>query len=320
MKHEVYSLTFLKGICATLVVLIHTHMIGKVALIPFYRCAVPLFFMVSGYFLMGGGEWRREKIGRYVKKVLLIWAMADIVYFLFTQFVFTEYKVIHNSTDLFYTLGMEVVFGGQFCYPLWYVTSYIWVLVILRFWRCRRSKFNFCIIVLLLLANVLLGTYRFLLPFDITNKPYISDNFLTSALPFVMLGGFLKPYIQTTINKRFMSVTLWGCLFILCYAELAFLYFMDSREGGVFLTTPILSAFIFILLASHPDLGKGSRISMIGKKYSLNIYLFHVLVIWTVNACSKRIGINIRDYEFIVVLPITVLICHILGRLKNLVK
>ncbi|MCH5311501.1 MAG: acyltransferase family protein [Prevotella sp.] len=54
MKQEVYSLTYLKGICAMLVVLIHTHMIGKVALIPFYRCAVPLFFMISGYFLMGG--------------------------------------------------------------------------------------------------------------------------------------------------------------------------------------------------------------------------------------------------------------------------
>lgn len=320
MKQEIYSLSCLKGICAMLVVLIHTHMAGKVALIPFYRSAVPLFFMISGYFLMGGGNWRQEKIRQAIKRMLLIWVAADVVYILLTQFIFTEYNVLHNSTGIVRTLCMEAVFGGQFCYPLWYVTAYVWALVILSFWRCRLNKFSLGIVVLLLLANVLLGAYRFLLPFEITDNHCISNNFLTTALPFILLGGFLRLYSQKPVYKRILSVKILGCLLVLCYAELAFLYFVNCREGDVFLTTPILSALILGLFAQHPNWGKDSLVRVIGKKYSLNIYLLHVIVIWTIGACCEWIGINTRNYEYLLVLPVTVLICHILEQLKLSIK
>ncbi|MCH5311500.1 MAG: hypothetical protein J1E57_06055 [Prevotella sp.] len=243
--------------------------------------------------------------------MLRILIVSDFAYFIFTQYVFTEYKTIHSYADFPYIIGLEIVFGGQFCYPLWYVTAYIWVLVILRFWQCKRSMVNFCIIGILLLTNMLFGTYRFLLPSDIPLPPYIGDNFLTSALPFVVLGGFLKPYIQHAASQRLTSIKLWVCILALCYAELGFLYLMDSRDGDVFLTTPILSILILVLFVRHPNWGKDSWIGMVGKKFSLNIYLLHVLVIWTVGACSRCIGINIRDYEFMLVLPITILICYI---------
>ena len=303
-----------------LVVLIHTHMAGKVAFIPFYRCAVPLFFMISGYFLMGGGIWRQEKIRQAIKRMLLIWVVADVVYILLTQFIFTEYNVLHNSTGIVRTLCMEAVFGGQFCYPLWYVTAYVWALVILSFWRCRLNKFSLGIVVLLLLANVLLGAYRFLLPFEITDNHCISNNFLTTALPFIMLGGFLRLSAQNPAYKRFLSVRTSGCLLVLCYAELAFLYFIDSRDGDVFLTTPILSTLILGLFARHPNWGKDSLVRVLGKKYSLNIYLLHVIVIWTVGVGSEWFGINTRNYEYLLVLPVTILLCYILEKIKTIYK
>lgn len=318
MKQEIYSLNYLKGICAILVILIHTHLIGKVSIVPVYRCAVPLFFMISGYFLMGtDGEWHREKIGRYLKKMLKIWVVTDLVYIIFSEFIFADYSVIHSHSNILLLIVKEVTVGGQFCYPLWYITAYVWALVILRFWKCKYNKVNICIIGILVLWNVLFGTYSFLLPFEVTDS-YISNNALTSALPFVVLGGFLKLYMQR--HKKQVAIKGWLILLVLCYAELAFLYIMNSRNGDVFLATPILSSLIFMWFVNHPNFGQTSWIRVIGKNYSLNIYLLQVLVIWMVGACCAQFGLNVRNYEFLIVLPITIFVCYVLGQLGKALR
>lgn len=317
MKKEIYSLNYLKGFCAILVVLIHTHIIGKFAFIPFYRCAVPIFFMISGYFLMGtNGEWHREKITRYLKKLSAIWIGTNLIYIIFSQCIFTEYATFHNSQDFLKNLCLEIIFGGQFCYPLWYITAYVWVLVILRFWKCKPCKKNYSLIGILLAFNLLLGTYSFILPIETTRISSIfSDNFLTSGLPFVMLGGFLKLYVENT--KRTVAISFQILLLALCYIELAVLYFINSRNGDVFFTTPLLSAFIFIWFIRHPDFGKKSWMRIVGKEYSLSIYLLHVLVIWMVGTYSRWTGLNIRSYEFLIVLPITILACYLLTCIRR---
>lgn len=319
MKREITSISLLKGFCAILVILVHAHLWGKVALIPFYRCAVPLFYMISGYFLMGvNGEWHREKIGRYIKKMLLIWIATDLIYFLLSKYVFTAYYPIHDGDALWHTLGLEVVFGGRFCYPLWYITAYVWVLVILRFWSCRRTKLNWMIIGILLLVNVLLGTYSFLLPqtFRLSDSS-LSNNFLTSALPFVMLGGFLKSYVES--RKKIIPFKYGLGVLILGYVELGFLYLMNSRNGDVFLATPFISIYIFLWFVLHPHWGKSSWISTIGREYSLQIYLLHVLVIWAVGDCAQYLGIHIKNIEFLIVLPVTIVICLVLRQLKKVI-
>lgn len=320
VTREFISLNYLKGICAILVVLIHTHLIGKEALIPFYRCAVPLFYMISGFFLMGSDEeWHREKIGRYIKKMLIIWGVTDLVYLLFSCFVFTQYNPFTDASfsSILRTLFLEAVFGGQFCGPLWYITSYVWVLVILRFWKCRPGKFNFMIVGACLLANVLLGSYDFVLPIE--NIPsYANRNVLTTALPFVMLGGFLKPFVGS-YGKR-LSAKLFFGLLVLCYLELGFLYFIGSRDGDVFLITPVLSIFAFAWFVNHPDFGKGSWIYKVGKDYSLNIYLFHTLAIWIVGSCAGRLGIKIWDFEFFIVLALAIIVCSIIHYTGKMLK
>lgn len=308
-------MNYLKGICAILVVLIHTHLIGKAGMIPFYRTAVPLFFMISGYFLMGNnGKWQKEKIGQYLKKMLGIWGITNVIYLLFSYFVFTEYNPFHtiqhiNAYNILQLSIIEIIFGGQLCGPLWYITSYIWVLILLRFWKYQSNVLIISLISILLLINLLLGSYNFLLPIDVC-QPYANRNFLTTGLPFVMLGGFIKN--KTEYYRKYLKIKIAFCLSFLCYVELLFLYIMNSKDGDIFLTTPILSTFIFIWFTEHSNFGKESWMIKIGKKYSLNIYLLHTLVIWLINTYSTYIEINIRRIEFLLVLPITIVICIII--------
>lgn len=156
LKQEIYSINYLKGVCSILVVLIHTHLLGKIIFIPFYRCAVPLFFMISGYFLMGREGWYRDRIFHILKKMVIIWGITNIVYYSFIQFIFTEYDSIHNLQTFIQTLGIEFIFGGEFCGPLWYITAYIWALIIIYIFNIKRNRNTFLLVAFLLLVNVLL--------------------------------------------------------------------------------------------------------------------------------------------------------------------
>ncbi len=206
MKQEIYSLNYFKVICGIMVVMTHAGLYKKFLLSPLYRCAVPLFFMISGYFLMGSnGEWHREKIGKYIKKMLLIWGITNLVYIIFSEFIFTDHSIIHSHPNILLLIVREIIIGGQFCYPLWYITAYVWALIVLRFWKCKSDKINLFLIVFLLFIKILLGAYNCILPFDITHNcivDYMMNSFLTSALPFVMLGGVLKRYTATHWSKN----------------------------------------------------------------------------------------------------------------------
>ena len=50
-----YSIDILKFICATLVVFLHTKCAYQDIVLPLTRCAVPCFFMISGYLVYKEG-------------------------------------------------------------------------------------------------------------------------------------------------------------------------------------------------------------------------------------------------------------------------
>ena len=52
VNNKIYSLFCLKGICAILVVFIHTDFFYRNLFTPISRMAIPLFFAISGYFLV----------------------------------------------------------------------------------------------------------------------------------------------------------------------------------------------------------------------------------------------------------------------------
>lgn len=226
MKKEIFSLNLLKGICAILVVLIHTHLVGKVALVPFYRCAVPLFYMISGYFLMKeNGLWHREKIKGYIRKMVSIWIIIDAIYILFSSTLFKEYSPFHginlNAYNILKVISSEIFFGGQFCLPLWYITAYVWTLVIIYFWRKSISTTAYLSIITgLLCLNLILGSYDFVLPFQ-PWQPFSNINVFITALPFVMLGGFVKLHLnktqQFTSKKIYLLLIGLSCRYFMAF-------------------------------------------------------------------------------------------------------
>ncbi len=77
------SLDILKFFCAFMVVFIHAGFTNNVLGYTFReicRIAVPIFFMISGYFSVGKNS---EKIKLTIKKLLVLQIVSDLVYFIF---------------------------------------------------------------------------------------------------------------------------------------------------------------------------------------------------------------------------------------------
>ncbi len=208
-----YAIDELKLLCAVLVVLIHTS--GLYARVdnplydfinPMLRCAVPCFFMVSGYLLFNGHEIGAPRLRRNLMNVLGITAWTSVLFVVVREaaawsqggLVFPTW-----SDCLCFLLGNFTPFG----YHLWYLYAYIYVLLIV--WaveRYGRWQWLFAAAPLLLAGNLLWGEWGDVL-FGIKCEKYVLRNFLFTGLPFFSLGAWLKTQESRwrVVNRRWFA-------------------------------------------------------------------------------------------------------------------
>ena len=108
---RIASLDYARWIFAFLVVIIHIPLMGGSYLMPIAWCAVPFFYMVTGFFLYDSNPTKiGAKITKALENYLKIWAIS---FALLTSIVFIL-KVIYSNplgwslkdiTDLFLVLG-----------------------------------------------------------------------------------------------------------------------------------------------------------------------------------------------------------------------
>ena len=119
-----YSLDILKFLCAVLVVLLHIKTPWTEYILPITRAAVPCFFIISGYFLYQEDEQSLQRIKRSFVKVGTILLWSSVLYALF--------KLITTSINISYRDIIDFVLFNvnPFGYHLWYLSAYMYVLVI----------------------------------------------------------------------------------------------------------------------------------------------------------------------------------------------
>lgn len=131
-----HSLDTLKFICAILVICIHTPqpLWLQPIIDPLQRCAVPIFFMISGYFTYGANL--DSKIRKRVIYILKIFGISFLLYLLqhiihSRSLDFINIILYNIKTMILYN---EVMFG---CH-LWYIPAYLYVLIIV--WLVNKYK------------------------------------------------------------------------------------------------------------------------------------------------------------------------------------
>lgn len=85
MKGHNYSIDILKFICAILVVCLHTNSNLHNTIMPITRCAVPCFFMISGFLLYEENEINKSRLLRNIKHIFNITIWATLLFFVWTE-------------------------------------------------------------------------------------------------------------------------------------------------------------------------------------------------------------------------------------------
>lgn len=272
------SFDTLKFFLAFFIIVIHTGFTGYMGLWirAIARIAVPLFFMITGYYLpiMPDGKFKK-----HFYKILYLTVITTLFYILFG---YVDSIVCGNSFDSFlHTFDMKTI-----CYwvlfnstppvagHLWYFYALLYVLIIIHV--ARRLKIMsllYAFLPLLLLGNYILSYFSFL----------AYRNFLFTGLPYVLLGCLFRNKENQLVNMFRASRALIFGLITLCIAIGIEMFIYKSIGAMVvrdhYLLTLPMVACIFILAIRHPHWGAGSFFNKMGRKYAAYIYITHPFII-----------------------------------------
>ena len=245
--------------------------------LPLTRCAVPCFFMISGYLLYKEGGIGTERIKRNLKLVAKITLWATVLFIFWKEFTSIKNGGYMPSARLM--LEWVVLNDCPFGFHLWYLYAYLYVLMIVLVIDKHRSwRWLFISIPLLLLTDLALGKYSMVI-FD-KEFPYILvRNFLFVGLPYFALGALLKtkqiPFVANSIIKL-MGVILFS---ITSQLEKYILISIDKCPAREHYISSTFLAICLLGLLLSIKVEKPNVMSKIGEKASLYIYIFHPIFI-----------------------------------------
>ena len=151
------------------------------------RIAVPIFFMITGFFYPGAVEQKREK--KQIYKIFALMLTGNAIYFVWRC---AEYRMADGTLVLFiknsftlknavkFLIFNESPFGGH----LWYMGAALYVLVIAELLqKTKRIRLLYIITPFLLLGDLALGKYSLLL-FNREFPYIIVRNWLFVGVPY----------------------------------------------------------------------------------------------------------------------------------------
>lgn len=311
---RLYNFDSLKMVCAILIIFLHIHTPYQEYILPLTRCAVPCFFMISGFLIYSEDKTYFEKrLKRGIKRItgILIWST---VVFMIVKFIFA----IHDNDFSFLNLRAFVDFilfnENPFGFHLWYIGAYLYTLIIvLVFSKNNKIEYIYWAIPILLLTDLCLGKYSIVLlhrEFPVI----IVRNFLCVGIPYFSIGMFLSQK-QECINQinQLRIFTLLGVIIfsILSMIENRILINIGmNATRDHYISTTFLAISLFLLFTTYKQ-ETPNLLSKMGEKDSLYIYIFHPLFIIFFNIANKYLPSFLQS-TYLYISPIVILITTIL--------
>lgn len=283
-----YSFDVLKLFLALLVVFIHIYVPWREVILPLTRCAVPCFFMISGYFLYNlDMENMKKKLRKGIMRMLYIISLSNMLYIIPWL---NHYMKMSDSFQLgwgdvahFLVLGIPL-FNPEGVH-LWYLQAYLYVLIAL-YALLRKSYFNRVLIIVVPLLFTLHILWKHIVPMFVTGDTLTFallgyfPAYLSIAFPAVGLGMLVRKY-QTKINCFFDNKSSWALLFvsvIMCYLEVFLLKKSGiTNTGDILVFTPLM-AFALMMITQFTPMREPNIMSEWGEKYSLYVYICHPFI------------------------------------------
>lgn len=294
------SIDIIKCIAAFLVVCI--HYLPKSNMVDAYinaicRVAVPLFFIISGYYY--DNLKRSNKLKLHIIKIIKITLWASLLYLIASvakhmykddllEWLLTTFSLKNLSHWLIFN-------DCPISIHLWYLYALIYALVAnVIVDNLKIGKGLIYISMALLCLHLVL---------NIGYPCVYLRNWLLLGLPFIVIGRYLYRNEQKIrhwhITNRYIFVGIMISM-ILLFIEVFLLRKIGAIYKDIYLSIVICVLLIMVLAIRNPFWGRNTIVSYIGRLYSSDIYLYH-MIIGGVLLSLVRIDLGIVKYIFPVI-------------------
>lgn len=269
MKND--CLNVCKGVAAFFVVFIHCNFPSPVGgmMNGLARFAVPLFFMISGYFSY---QKRIDVIRSRTRKIWRLFLLSNSVYFIWKVAVswWEETLSWGMMADLFSPISlMRWIFLNQspMMSHLWFLGALLYCYLFYGFLIGHiKEEYFYFLIPVCLVCNLFLGNK--------ISFMYVR-NFWLTGLPFFLWGHWFareESCKRLRFKGRYCIVAV-GAGACLTMAEMLLLGGKELYLGSV-----LMAAGGFAWALEHPHFGENSRMAHIGERDALHIYLWQMIV------------------------------------------
>ena len=291
------------------------------------RICVPIFFIITGYFVAKKEKENKNYIKEYIKKTIPLYFVWSLLYIPVIIGTIIQYMPIINEYILKINITLPLLiilsiillpiivlialcYTGVY-YHLWYFPAIIFSLIVLKKWK---QKFNIKYLLIISFILLLFGateTYYGVLPLSIKrtlsyyyNIFFTTRNFLFFGLFYVVLGYYVgtkeKAYSKYCFLKLIVS-------FFLLTFEAILLHDTDRLNSNILLSCIPLTYYLFI---SAIYITNSVKLDFQFGTYSKYYYLIHPMIIFVISLLYK----NINYYPYLNIL-IVLLITHITSAL-----
>ena len=283
------SIDMLKCIAAFLVVVIHftdnsmpIDLAGWVShfSIAESRIAVPLFFMITGFFY--GNMKRRGRLKSQLKKLTIMALGSTILYILYNLALsyFSGSFNVHEAgifgwQTLAYLLIFNLTPGAG---HLWFFYSMIYALVIIAYFdKINQQR---------LLQKLSVAFFLILLASNFTSYSIFTRNYLFLGIPFILLGrSFSEGKLKELLPRLSVSMCVFPmllCMLLICFEIVMYQSLLPEelpqRECFIFSAPEAICIFALTLkFKTNENNLIQRRMALIGCKYSAYIYIFQYM-------------------------------------------
>ena len=287
----------LKYLCAFLVICLHTSFRGKTTVDTLARVAVPLFFMITGYYYTKVGEQKKGHL--QLKRIFILTIFSNLCFFLLDIVT-----ALLSSGDLSSVLTpwadrnavlKFIIFNERPGWShLWYLGALLYALVLFTFLlKIKKTAKVYIFIPILLCTNLILGNYSTLIfghPLPIS----FSRNFLCMGLPFLLLGNFIYQYQdKIKLGNKTLFINLLLSVFTTQIERLTLVHLGAYNNKDFFISTIFFATTLFLLVKNNPVWFHSrvfTKIGTLGKNLSLYIYILHPIIILAFTALLEYVG------------------------------
>lgn len=290
------NIDIMKAICAFLIICIHTPFPGEVGayFTVLTRIAVPIFFMITGYFYSNTVAKHREK--QQIKKISVLLLEANLLFLLWNialiilkrESIAIYIRSIFNGKNILKFLFLN---ESPLAVHLWYLGAILYVLVIvLMVDKLNCRKLLYYLTPVLLIVDLVFGKYSLLIFHR--EFPYILvRNFLCVGIPYFCIGNLIGEY---NVSEKWNKKTLQVLIVVFVTTSLAERFILVNAGLNTtrdhYISTTLLAICIFVYVLKSNWSSKG--LSAIGRKYATWLYIVHPIFITIFAMVTGKLGIK----------------------------